>query len=132
MKQMGLIYATAAKVLVWLGLDPFGYSGKEESMALPALAERFFHVLEVKANTLGFSSIIQLQMDSLDHNVYSFWHFFTELINRPWFSRLGVLQEVDLGKAVVALFENAQVGFDNLMSLLAVCNPKGLSQRTIT
>ena len=130
MKQMGSIYATAAKVLVWLGLDPFGYSDKEESMALPA--GRFFHVLDVKANSLGFSSIIQLQMDNLDHNTYSFWQFFTELINRPWFSRLGVLQEVDLGKSVVALFENTQVGFDNLMSLLAVCNPKGLSQRTIT
>ena len=123
MKQIGSVYATAAKVLVWLGLDPFGYSGKEESMALPALGERFFHVLDIKANSLGFSSIIQLQMDNLDHNTHSFWHFFTELINRPWFRRLGVLQEVDLGKSVVGLFENAQVDFDE------ACWPSAIQRR---
>ena len=74
MKKMGSIYATAAKVLGSSALIPSD-SGKEESIALPALAERLFHVLDVKANSRGFSSIIQLQMDNLDHDAYSFWHF---------------------------------------------------------
>ena len=29
-KQMGSIYATATKVLIWLGTNPFGYSSEEE------------------------------------------------------------------------------------------------------
>ncbi|RFU33846.1 hypothetical protein B7463_g2467, partial [Scytalidium lignicola] len=129
-KNMGLIYKKAERVLVWLGSDGFedfedynAYSNKEP---FAALMKEIPPQLNQDPAVLQSSGIGQIHPKELDYSTYHAWTTLAKLLCRPWFNRLWVVQEVGLNKSVVVLFGENKMDFDDLMILAAWLSSKRL------
>ncbi|KUJ13377.1 HET-domain-containing protein [Mollisia scopiformis] len=87
-KQMGSIYADAARVLVWL----------DDHVAKLETADTDTEGLDPESSMIG--------------------HAFAQLLDSPWFSRLWVVQEVGLAKSVVVMFGHTRIDFVDLIRFI--------------
>lgn len=116
-RQMASIYSGAERVIVWLGReDPSKYFGKDEKPL-----ERLEHIYKspnLDNGRGGFRTRSLIADDCVETR--SFLTAVIELLKRPWFQRLWVVQEAGLGKSVVALFgeENQELNFDDWIRLV--------------
>ncbi|KAE9378498.1 HET-domain-containing protein [Stipitochalara longipes BDJ] len=110
-KNMGLIFAKAQRVLVWLGSDSFDDFDEFND---PANAGPFAALKEK-----GLGPNLQLRPEDLDHNRDHAWTSFAKLLCHPWFSRLWVIQEVGKCKSALALFGENEMDFNDIMILAA-------------
>lgn len=116
-KQMALIYSTAERVLVWLGPNnPFEFFGDLVEEQVSTLTDHFFGRIKDTSNQESSRSSTPESDVSLES--YNFWSGFSELLDRPWFSRLWVVQEVGLARSALALFGDKEIDFDHLILLI--------------
>jgi hypothetical protein len=124
-KNMGLIYAKAERVLVWLGSDGFEdfddfdeNTNPHEAAPFAALIREIY--LDPNRNTTTLQSsnaVVQLQPEELDPSTNHAWTTLAKLLCHPWFSRVWVVQEVGMSKSALALFGENEMDFDDLMVL---------------
>jgi hypothetical protein len=123
-KHMGLIYSSAEQVLVWLGseacdafdcLDDAEEFNKAQAI-FNTIDDTIESIISPESSTQVCSNALRFRGE-LDHDTYYSWTAFAKLLGRSWFSRLWVVQEVGLGKSVLALFGDATIGFDELLRL---------------
>lgn len=115
---MGLIYAGAERVVVWLGDIHAGYLNDQEE-SLPALALRFLS-LDCKKPGFPENGLVEnLQSTDFKVDLVEFLTAISKLSRLPYFSRLWVLQEVGLGKSVVALLGNREFDIIVVLRILA-------------
>lgn len=107
--RMADIYRSAAKVLIWLG--PAADNSAEALEALETLASK----IHVDMGTLNVSAASEKDIESewLDHTKpapfdYQTWVSIGRVLDRSWFSRLWVWQEVSLAQngAIVICGDN--------------------------
>jgi hypothetical protein len=115
---MGSIYAGAERVIVWLGDIQAGYFDDQEE-SLPALALRFLCLDCEKPGFPENDFAGNLQSADLEADLVEFLTGISELSRLPYFSRLWVLQEVGLGKSVVALLGNREFDIIVVLRILA-------------
>jgi hypothetical protein len=115
---MGSIYAGAERVLVWLGDDHFEYFDDRDN-SLTALALKFLSLAIEEPGLPEYNPTARLRLDEFDDDLTYFLTSIAKLSHRPYFSRLWVLQEVGLGKSVVALLGNKEVDFVLILRILA-------------
>ncbi|KAL8884389.1 MAG: hypothetical protein Q9215_007550 [Flavoplaca cf. flavocitrina] len=150
--RMADIYRSAAKVLIWLG--PAADNSTEALEALETLASKI-HV-DWTFKTISAACEEDVQSDWLDHSKPApfdreTWISIGRLLNRSWFSRLWVWQEVflaqngamvicgistmafdDFRKAIMSLFQRPCWGGipglrENMMSSYQLCRPRAVS-----
>jgi hypothetical protein len=122
-KHMSSIYSNAEQVLVWLGSDASDvfdcFDDVKEFEEAQALFDTIYAAVDSvssqEPSTQVCSNAPRLRLGDLGHDAYYAWTTFAKLLARPWFSRLWVVQEVGLGKSVIALFGDAKMEFDDLM-----------------
>ncbi|GME51545.1 uncharacterized protein K452DRAFT_207083 [Neofusicoccum parvum] len=113
---MRSIYALAARVLVWLGRDDTGK------------AHEAIGALEHIAGTWGTSHIVRL-CQVLDPAVF---HAIRGLLERPWFDRIWVLQEIGVASSAVFFCGEAVISWTDLYIAcqnLRQCGAEAGSQR---
>jgi hypothetical protein len=122
-KYMGSIYSNAEQILVWLGSDASDVFDCFDDAKEFEEAEALFDTIYAAVDSINSqepsmqvcSNVPRFQLGDLDHDACYAWTTFAKLLDRPWFSRLWVVQEVGLGKSVIALFGDARMEFDDLM-----------------
>ena len=103
---MGYIFSHAAKVLVWLGEDE--HSDTAAAFDLIADVNRHFEAayLQLDATLRADPAPATISLEPLPEGspllTPTRWQAFSNLLSRPWFSRVWVLQEVGLAKTAVA------------------------------
>ena len=118
---MGPIYRSAARVLVWLG-PASPYSGQALSFVVE-LCEAFlayyrYHGDEVHPFRSPNESIkIEPTDFELPAQSDPRWMALTELLNRPWFSRYWIIQEVMVNDEVIVQCGDGQIGWSILRRL---------------
>ncbi|KAL8837564.1 MAG: hypothetical protein Q9176_005620 [Flavoplaca citrina] len=95
--RMADIYKSAAKVLIWLG--PVADNSAEALEALETLASKI-HV-DWGLSTIRAASEEDIESEWLDHSKpapfdYQTWVYIGRILDRSWFSRLWIWQEVSL------------------------------------
>ena len=112
--QMARIFEDARRVVVWLGAD---YDDSKRVMELmPLLSSQ--KVLEM----LSMSPRIdwgELQMLGVPDCHDGFWISVFDLLHRPWFERLWIVQEAFLAREAVFLCGRCTVSWDRLRGLCA-------------
>jgi len=99
---MTMIYSNAQRVIVWLGTATDG-----SNLALDNL-KSLGNTLAGFTRTVGAHEFDALGLPPLDDLI---WSGITEILSRPWFRRLWVVQEVVLAKDIVLMAGNRSVGF---------------------
>ncbi|KIN08278.1 hypothetical protein OIDMADRAFT_16579, partial [Oidiodendron maius Zn] len=123
-KIMGSIFAGAERVLVWLGgVDHFEYFEDKEN-SLTALAFKFLKLTSEEPAFLEIDP--DFRLDEFDDDLHYFLTSIAKLTHRPYFSRLWVLQEVGLGKSVVALLGNTEIDFVLLLKIFATLSSSSI------
>ncbi|KIW32288.1 uncharacterized protein PV07_03846 [Cladophialophora immunda] len=116
-QQMGRIYASAARVLVWIGPD------------LNQEAKECFSLIQDTAIFLA-----EMVSDYGDVNVFPpvtrengkicsdmrKWDMVRRLMDSEWFSRVWVLQEVGLARSAVLLYGNVTMNWAYLVELMLI------------
>ncbi|KAJ4298803.1 hypothetical protein N0V88_003837 [Collariella sp. IMI 366227] len=105
--QVGImqhIFDSAADVIAWIGEDN-GAADKRAIAFIGELAARSLALIETQSrqNDIKASAIREKLADWLETVtpfglVDSIWLDFSSLINRPWFSRIWIIQEVVMGR----------------------------------
>jgi hypothetical protein len=106
--QMASIYSTAERVIIWLGLeDPFESFGHDMYYLIDRYRKRLSErdASEASSPTAAITD---------DDEMHDFWICFGNLMRRPWFQRLWVVQEAGLARSAVALFGERELDFDVL------------------
>ncbi|KAI0835056.1 hypothetical protein F5Y06DRAFT_143198 [Hypoxylon sp. FL0890] len=85
---MGLLYWSASRVNIWLGLDPRGVA-KAAFDAIKPISTAHWR------DHGSMSQFSQAQVDALDPKL---WRGVTELYQNPWFGRVWVQQELGLSR----------------------------------
>jgi Heterokaryon incompatibility protein (HET) len=119
--QMGEIFERARRVVVWLGGD---YDGSERVMGLMPLLTSS-PVLELLADQtrIDWDGLVQLRIPACDDQ---FWVWLFDLLHRPWFERLWIVQEAVLGRDIVFLCGELTLSWDRLKSLCATLRDSDL------
>jgi hypothetical protein len=112
-RQMGSIYSTAERVIVWLGLgNPFEFF--DESEGISTLIQRFCEHYTKEAHPI--TSTTQHTFE-----VYCFFSALKDLLRRPWFDRLWVVQEAGLAMSVLVLFgdQDQEIDLDDMIRFVS-------------
>ncbi|RFU23834.1 hypothetical protein B7463_g12505, partial [Scytalidium lignicola] len=130
-KLMGWIFGNTVRVVVWLGeastgdlcykyvIDEFFDDDNDEGQAALAAFDTFvYEAYTSREGTLKPSKLSLVRPEDLDHSMHEIWTAFARLLDHPWFTRLWVVQEVGMGKSVVALTGNATIDFISLMEVV--------------
>jgi hypothetical protein len=112
-RQMASIYSAAERVIIWLGME-----------------DPFIHLEEDEQPLTLIQRLCQRQDESTDSETSHtstatpelLLHSFGELLERPWFGRLWVLQEAGLARSALAMFGGREVDFDDLICTAAKVN----------
>ncbi|KXJ88193.1 heterokaryon incompatibility protein-domain-containing protein [Microdochium bolleyi] len=129
-KLMGTIFASATRVLVWLGKEALGAPteygldvdgetswgmDREEIPLCDMVVDtqlrltRLLSYMELKLFEFGYSSLLE------DEDFVDSWTSLSKLYRRDWFHRLWVVQEVGLAQSAIAIFGRAAVEFSFLL-----------------
>ncbi|KAH7134998.1 heterokaryon incompatibility protein-domain-containing protein [Dendryphion nanum] len=115
-RQMASIYSAAERVIVWLGFgNAFEFFDQDEDLF--TLIQRFCE--HPKSSTDSEESRPSTAMSDASFETYSFFSALGDLLQRPWFNRLWVVQEAGLAKSVLALFgdQDQEINLDDLIRL---------------
>ena len=100
--NMNKIYARASRILIWLGIDPDG-RGKIAVDTINQLGIQLCHALGLAQSDLGligcftsFSEDLQRNIIDTGSLVDAQWQALRWFFTLPWFSRLWVIQELNL------------------------------------
>jgi hypothetical protein len=132
-RQMASIYSSAERVIVWLGSkDPFdGFDRSIRPQDISTLIESFCERINCSHKVASPTGAATTQSSckitppprctAVTHRDLDSHHFLRawgNLLRRPWFDRLWVVQEAGLAKSVLALFgDDQEIDFDNLICL---------------
>lgn len=122
-RNMRTIYEKAREVLVWLGKADLHSTTVFESF-IPSKWDTFRQ--GANWNTIGFDFTIA---DHKDFPTPADLGSLGELLERPWFRRLWVLQEVALAKHVTLMAGDSRISWDSFASLIHRVHRSGSSQR---
>lgn len=120
---MGEIYGRASRVLIWLGEDPDG-DAEEASHFIKDINRHFEReVLNISAKQESLSqkpiSMIIHDLPALASNSpllsIASWQIFINLMSRPFFSRVWVLQEVGLAEEAWAFVGDASIQLSEIV-----------------
>jgi Heterokaryon incompatibility protein (HET) len=112
---MGDIYANAEKVLIWMGEDEC--SEADECFALILETNRFLIAqLEQHKDVYAIPNIHR--GDSAICSDTRRWDLVRKLMDKPWFSRVWVLQEVGLARAAVIHWGKSSMEWSQLVELM--------------
>lgn len=117
-QQMGSIYANAERVLVWLGLDNNSIFQNWPGGSFSDWVNETTIALVQELATTGHFSTSQFSPEDLGSDATYRWSQFAELLLRPWFQRLWVIQEVGIAKSALISIGNVQVEFTQLLRLI--------------
>lgn len=114
-KRMGEIYASAQRVLIWMGEDQAGEA--EECFAL---------IQDTNTFLMGQLSLVKDVADIpfITHRNGSIcadprkWNTVRHLMDSEWFTRVWVLQEVGLARAAVILWGESTMNWGHLVELM--------------
>ncbi|KAH7063601.1 heterokaryon incompatibility protein-domain-containing protein [Macrophomina phaseolina] len=132
--MMGDIYATAARVIVWLG---------PETPDIPNVLwihTEFFQVLERMAQRIGFEKTVA--RSPLDKNFlkdlgldipliewyHRWWSYFEFFRRRRWFYRAWIVQEVALAREVQVLCGSVELPWNAMWALARIVCGSGWAQ----
>ncbi len=112
---MALIYANALRVLVWLGLTKtLRYQPRNLTSAW---INRTIIKFDKRLAILGIPGETNLGENQISNKEIYILLLLADLIDRQWFHRLWVVQEVGMAKSALALVGNVAIEFGNLMRL---------------
>ncbi|KIW95612.1 uncharacterized protein Z519_04197 [Cladophialophora bantiana CBS 173.52] len=116
-QQMGAIYASASKVLVWIGPD-INHEAKESFALIQNTATLLSEMISDYGDVNLFPPITResriICSDTLK------WDMVRRLMDSEWFSRVWVLQEVGLARSAVLLHGNATMNWAYLVELMLI------------
>jgi len=123
-RQMPLIYANAARVLVWLDLlnskfddfeDLFNFDFETSATSPADKAGRASRILQEHVARLESSAV---EGEDLYPDTSIIANAFSQLFDSPWFTRLWVVQGVGMAKAVLTLVGDATIDFVDLIRFI--------------
>jgi len=113
---MGTIYSCATRVLVWLGTD----TNNDIGTAIQLIKDVNKHFEENYVPSQDEVEPLHL-IPSLPDNSplldVSRWQAFKNLLDRPWFGRVWVLQEVGLARSAMAFVGRSMISIDEIVQL---------------
>jgi hypothetical protein len=107
---MGRIFQSASRVLIWLGEDTDGNA--EIAVSLIMELNQYFGKHYLELGNIGDVPLITPDSPLLE---LSKWHAIEHLLDRPWFSRVWVLQEVGLAATAVAFCGNSRIDWSEIV-----------------
>jgi hypothetical protein len=110
--QMGRVFASADRVLIWLGKDDD--DDAEDAFSLMAEINGL-----IEAQTLNNKDIVQSFQDTLLE--LSKWQAVRGVFASPWFTRVWVLQEVGLARTALALCGNLSMAWSDMVQFAYFC-----------
>lgn len=103
--RMGDIYSTATKVIIWLGEEDSNSTRAVE--LLDQLGSRL-EQSEMAGRRTRYKDSTRLPWTESD------WEAIQELLTRPWFTRIWILQEVQLAREAVVYCGSAQISWKSM------------------
>ncbi|TLD35134.1 putative heterokaryon incompatibility [Venturia nashicola] len=103
--RMGDIYSTATKVVIWLGAEDS--NSTKAVQLLDQLGSRL-EQSEMAGRTTRYKDSTRLPWTTSD------WEAIQELLTRPWFTRIWILQEVQLAREAVVFCGSAQISWKSM------------------
>jgi len=119
-RLMPSIFGNAEHVLAWLGKD----DGDAEEVST-LIHETATSVQEQIKKLGGIENMPEVQPDDLVRYKTSTWTSLAKMLNRPWFSRCWIVQEICLAEIVIALCGNTIIDWDELITLSVWVSSKG-------
>ncbi|KAI4270803.1 MAG: hypothetical protein LQ337_006463 [Flavoplaca oasis] len=119
--RMADIYKCAVKVLIWIG--PEADNSTKALEALETLASKI-HV-DWGRDTISTASEEDIDSEWLDHNEpapfeYQTWVYIGRVLDRPWFSRLWIWQEVSLAhNGAIVICGESTMSWQNFCKAIA-------------
>jgi hypothetical protein len=120
-KMMKDIYSNAQGVLIWLG-DDDEVTAEEISSAFETVSKveskiRDMHkIAEFNDNPILRSSTTVVNLtNGYDHESYDIWVALTRVFQRPWFSRIWVIQEAAMAKRATFIWGAKSVPWETLL-----------------
>ena len=112
---MGQIYDRASRVLIWLGEDTEGDA--DEAFRLILYVHKHFEAaFDMNGN---FQELAPLPSESL-LLLQTRWQAVRKFFDRPWFSRVWVLQEVGLASTAVAFCGEKSISWSEIAELVTL------------
>jgi hypothetical protein len=108
---MGEIYASAQKVVVWLGDE------HSDSKRAFALGEKIAQVIETHGEDIGPKIWSDLQSYNLPKWQDKAWHALGLLMRRPWFGRTWTIQEIVKARSAIVKCGNSTISWERLSSV---------------
>jgi hypothetical protein len=118
--MMGLIYTNATNTVIWLGDE----DGQDPSLALETM-EYVYARLQMGDVEITTQDFTRLDFPPPDHRS---WRTVQQLLQRPWLSRLWVIQEAVLSRNLFVKCGDAVVSWDDLAAWCYVWQSCGLIQ----
>ena len=112
--QMGQLFANAKRVIIWLGDD---YEDSERVMrTMPLLSSQA--VLEVLSaqNCIDFEALSKMGVPPVEDVL---WISLFDLLHRPWFERLWIVQEAVLAREAVFLCGTQTTSWNEMREICA-------------
>ena len=114
-KQMGEIYASARRVLIWMGEDLAGEA--EECFALIQETNQYLTEQLAKCKDVTELPFIAHGIGSICADPRK-WDTVRHLMNLEWFTRVWVLQEVGLARSALILWGRSSMSWSQLVELM--------------
>ncbi|OAG44217.1 hypothetical protein AYO21_01674 [Fonsecaea monophora] len=116
-QQMGQIYASASRVLVWIGPD-VNHEARECFSLIQATATLLSDMVSEHGDVNLFPPITRESQKICSDTPK--WDMVRRLMDSEWFSRVWVLQEVGLARSAVLLCGNASMNWAYLVELMLI------------
>jgi hypothetical protein len=113
-RLMQTIFASAKCVIAWIGK---GSEDSERALEFIGILLNKIKGIEEKEHGCGELSFVRMHHE-LPQNSDPGWEAFRNLLNRPWFSRLWIVQEMVMASRRVFACGNAVACWDDLMRVI--------------
>ncbi|KAK5263915.1 hypothetical protein LTR96_010633 [Exophiala xenobiotica] len=114
-RQMGNVYGSAKRVLIWVGED----SRDEASQCLATIHNTITTLTDLASRYGGVEKMPPIALDSeIINSSPETWAMVRRLMESEWFERVWVLQEVGLARSALLLYGQASINWSYLVELM--------------
>lgn len=112
--MMGKIYSQATNVLIWLG-----YADSVKARSVARLVREMNDLYDEHTKRRSLQETLELKHDDKNNANRESWEAMSQMMHRPWFHRVWVLQEVGSARKATIHFGDTQIQWKDLMKLFS-------------